>query len=141
MDYEQILNALLKSGKITESDVFEADNHIDSPGRRMIVERIHLACCNKDHDSGECEWYEEEQGSKKGSGGAVRWSQPAHVQWTNTVLNIRRRLQISWDELDGLSRVISEGKLSKRSLSLLPELLNLGPEFITEDSTSSGDDG
>lgn len=129
MDYEQILHILLKSGKITEGDIFEADNHIDSPGRRLIVERIHLACCNKNHDNGECKWYEEDQ--RHGGGtphDKVKWEAPDHASWTNTVLDIRRRLQISWDELDALSRVISDGGLSAKSLALLPELLNLNGE-------------
>lgn len=140
MNYGQILHHLMKSGKVTEEDVFEADSHIESPGRRLTVERVHLALCKKDHDSGECEWYEEEQ-IKSDKGGMERWSRPAHLKWTNIILDIRRRLQIPWDELDALSRIVSEGGLSRKSLALLPELLNLGPELIAEDSTSSSDSG
>lgn len=58
MKPEEIIDQLILDGKITQEDLTAA--RMENQKRRAI-DTIHTAVCRKNHNNGECPWYEEEK--------------------------------------------------------------------------------
>ena len=62
MSEAKSLNQLISEGKVTESDVAQAKaRSVVAEFDRELVETIHTVLCGSNHDTGECQWYVEEQ--------------------------------------------------------------------------------
>ena len=62
MNEPKILNQLISEGKVTENDVAQAKaRSVIAEFDRELVETIHTVLCGSNHDTGECQWYMEEQ--------------------------------------------------------------------------------
>ena len=62
MNEPKILNQLIAEGKVTEDDVAQAKAiSVVVEFDRELVETIHTVLCGSNHDTGECQWYMEEQ--------------------------------------------------------------------------------
>lgn len=74
MNEREILDKLIKLGKITEEDVIEADCRIVNAKKANLVDTLHIVYCTLNHDNGECDWYKEEQAD-------YPWGEPFHQEW------------------------------------------------------------
>ena len=81
MNEPKILNQLIAEGKVTEDEVAQAKaKSAIAEFDRDIVETIHTVLCGSDHDTGECQWYVEEQFPNT-------WELTYHRLWTTFVSN------------------------------------------------------
>ncbi len=137
MSEREILDQLVKAGKITEGDI----NKIMTPAKRKLVEIVHLLMCTKDHDKSECSWYIEEQ--MDGT-----WKGPDHLQWIEKADDILRGSNMTIEEaisgFDYIRTVLKDAGMDG-CLELLRFVLSsnptkLIPESNTKNSTGSSDD-
>ena len=76
MSEAKILNQLISEGKVTENDVAQAKaRSVIAEFDRELVETIHTVLCGSNHDTGECQWYTEEQLPNT-------WELTYHKLWT-----------------------------------------------------------
>lgn len=131
-----ILMRLKKMGKITDADLEDVEDDILDSAKKIYVERIHTATCQKNHDDGSCVWYKE----------ANCWSPPEGIEHNRRfkdLVRLRRAHNLSWDDIGTIAEII--GHLKREILAPIAELfgfqlLNFTPKLITKDSTSPSDD-
>ena len=86
MDLDEIVQTLIKEGKITQDDLVNAEKkYFRDKLMKSMVDEIHTKFCNLNHDS-KCNWYDE--GVERT--GEEMWEMPTHSKWIrlfNSFLN------------------------------------------------------
>jgi hypothetical protein len=92
MDYRRIIEDLVESGRITQEELdLIAQKHIPAI-EQNVVDMIHMALCNEEHDEGGCKFYDERFLD-------TRWEKPSHVKWLSISRKIMKRFNLTPDQL------------------------------------------
>ena len=80
MNSNETIQYLIDEGKITKEDLADAEYNVLSEVKKRFIVSLHTAFCKLNHDTGECQWYEEEE--LLPDKGANMWEGRAHKRWT-----------------------------------------------------------
>ena len=126
--FTNLLDTLKDMGKITDEDLKEAELRTPNDNDKHTLELIHIIVCGKDHDSGACKWYEEENETLTKD---TFWHIGSHLNITNKAISLMRELDIGWS---GLYHLVSGVVLSlhgvekEQLLTAIQKLLNITDE-------------
>ena len=92
MDYKRAIEDLVESGKITQEELdLLVQKHLPAQ-EKNVVDMIHMALCNEEHDEGGCDFYNERLLDS-------RWEKPSHIKWLSISRKIMKRFNLTPDQL------------------------------------------
>jgi len=71
---KELIQRLIDKGFITTDDIMEAERGMVTDDSKQMLETLHLKYCELDHDTGECNWYDEDQQVEA-------WEMRSHQHW------------------------------------------------------------
>ncbi len=94
----EILKSLLEQGIISQEDIDEYILKSPDQASERDTDWLHFILCHDNHDSGECEYYNEE-------GLDVCWTKPSHVRWISRLLSIIKTFKVNNFQREIVSKV------------------------------------